>query len=290
MQLHFKVLRVYDTRFRASERRPTLYLDPKCKGIVGGVAKKVLEIPEPFAPPEGKASSQDGDPHWIMNFYKELPGKWLFVIATTFRAGQHAAQRPKDFLPIIEHLESIHKAGYVHGDVRACNAAFPKEEGDQGYLIDFDFSGKAGDVTYPVGYVRNLDDGDRKGSGKEKVEKWHDWYALGRLIFDVHKIVPPTEENFTWDYLTCYRYWMDVKTHPSAEQICELKALLSKLDDEGWRVEASDKLRKSVNPTGTKNDRRTKEGASGSITKSHLTFSQLIDVLPFDGIGKIKHL
>ena len=110
-------MRVYDTRFRPSERRSTLYLDPKCKGVVGEVAKKVLEISESVAAPADKTSSHDGDPHGIKNFYKEVPGKWMLVIATTFRAGQHVAQRPKDFLPIIEHLESIHKAGYIHGDI-----------------------------------------------------------------------------------------------------------------------------------------------------------------------------
>ena len=120
-------------------------------------------------------------------------------------------------------------------------------------MIDFDFSGIAGEVTYPAGYVTCMGDGDRIGFGKETIEKWHDWYALGRVIFDVHKLNPPTEEQFTMDYFTHKQYWMRVKTHPSAEQILELKNLLSKVDDDGWRVEASDKLRKLVKPTVPKN-------------------------------------
>jgi len=56
-----------------------------------------------------------------------------------------------------------------------------------GELIDFDFGGKYGTRTYPPGYKGELPDGDRIGKEEEPIEMWHDWYALGRLIFIVHR-------------------------------------------------------------------------------------------------------
>jgi hypothetical protein len=287
-----KVLRIYDTRFRQSERRPDLYVDPNCVGIVGGVVetvleivggavKTVLEIPnhgpsapenqmvvrDPVAAPPDNAASQYGDHRGRMNFFTESPNKTMSVIATPFRAGKHVAQHPKDFLPIIEHLQSIHKAGYVHGDIRACNTAFPETEGSGGYLIDFDFAGKAGKVVYPAGYVRNLDDGYRFGFGKKEIEKWHDWFALGKLIFEVHEFVPPGDEQLTVKYLFCLKYWTKLKTDPPKQKIDELKVLLSNLHDAGWKVNAGPVFHEWLNTTDS-NNRMTKQGATGSPPKA----------------------
>ena len=49
----------------------------------------------------------------------------------------------------IDHLVKLRNAGYVHGDIRAFNTVVSNEEGGPGYLVDFDFSGKAGKVVYP---------------------------------------------------------------------------------------------------------------------------------------------
>jgi hypothetical protein len=54
---------------------------------------------------------------WLWQFR----GK-LVVIATPYRPGCHYAQRPTDFIPIIEHLQYLHDDhGIVHGDIRASN-------------------------------------------------------------------------------------------------------------------------------------------------------------------------
>ena len=45
----------------------------------------------------------------------------LLVIGTRYRHGRHYAEKPTDFLPIIEHLEHLHGNEYVHGDIRAFN-------------------------------------------------------------------------------------------------------------------------------------------------------------------------
>jgi serine/threonine protein kinase len=53
---------------------------------------------------------------WLWEFRGRLS-----IIATPFREGYHYAQRPTDFIPIIEHLEHLHSFGLVHGDIRAYN-------------------------------------------------------------------------------------------------------------------------------------------------------------------------
>jgi hypothetical protein len=38
---------------------------------------------------------------------------------------------------------------------------------------------------------RALEDGKRVGFEGGRVKQWHDWYSLGRLIFECHSFVPP---------------------------------------------------------------------------------------------------
>ena len=284
--IYLKVLRVYDTRFRRSDRRPNLYLDPNCSDIVGGDVKTVLEIPDhvyvapenlsvtlgSVAAPIDNAASQDCDPHGRKNFFAESLDKRMLVIATPFRNGQHVAQHPGDFLPIIQHLEKIHKAGYVHGDIRSCNAAFPETEGGQSYLIDFDFSGKAGQAVYPLGYNLLLPDGYRMGFGKAKIKMWHDWHALGRLIFEVHRIRKPEaeEEQTLWSmFLDCKEYWTTLETDPPARKIHELKKVLSEVHARGWMVQAGPTFQQWLDMVESK-DLMTKHGATGSPSKAHI--------------------
>jgi len=114
----------------------------------------------------------------------------LKIIATPYRKGGHVAKTPKAFLPIIAQLEELHDKDFVHGDIRAFNTVFG-ENPDEGWLIDFDFGGKAEETRYPKGYRTVLVDGTRYGESEEYIMKWHDWYALTRLIFHVHELVPP---------------------------------------------------------------------------------------------------
>jgi hypothetical protein len=47
------------------------------------------------------------------------------IISTQFlEGGLHYAKRPGDFIPIVEELAKMHKANYVHGDIRAFNMLF----------------------------------------------------------------------------------------------------------------------------------------------------------------------
>ena len=278
-------------------------MDPNCKDIVGGDVETVLEIPghvaaapenqpvilEPVAASAHNAASRD-DPHGINNFFIDLPDKRVLVITTPFRKGQHVAQHPGDFLPIIENLEKIHKEGYVHGDVRSYNTAFPENEGDQGYLIDFDYSGKAGEVVYPQGYNRLMPDGYRIG-GKAKIEKWHDWHALGALIFEVHRILEPEakDEQQLWSlYLKCKEYSMALETDPPAQRMQELKELLSDVQEKGWKVKAAPRFQQWLNETDC-SDLMTKVCATGSPSKRHIDLLLKFGEPPIDGIDRTKN-
>ena len=197
-------------------------------------------------------------------FWTQSPEKQLLVISTPFRKGSHVAQRPRDFLPIIDHLEKLHKAGYVHGDIRAHNTVF--SEGGTGFLIDFDNSGKAGEAVYPKGYNPLLLDGYRVGREGEKIKVWEDWYALGRLFFDVHEIEPPSEDVGPWwkrlpmgfgngndlrsDFSKCKEYWLKVRGDVGQDKVAELKALLKQLDEKNCTINPSINFKKCLKESG----------------------------------------
>ena len=108
-------------------------MDEECAPkILGGVAKTVLAIPA-RGPAEAENQSATPEPVAAPScsniFFTESPQKWILVIATPFREGQHVAQHPEDFRPIIDHMEKLHEAGYVHGDIRVYNAAVPNTKG-----------------------------------------------------------------------------------------------------------------------------------------------------------------
>lgn len=154
------------------------------------------------------------------------------MIATPYRPGCHVAKKPKAFLPIIDQLEKLNEKGFVHGDIRAFNTVFGEQE-DHGWLIDFDFGGKLGTGTrYPKGYRNRLDDGDRIGDEENQSDilKWHDWYALCRLFFEVHMFKPPDgldEEHVSlgWRITRMANASRELTTDPTLEEITELKKI-----------------------------------------------------------------
>jgi hypothetical protein len=80
----------------------------------------------------------------------------------------------------------------VHGDIRGFKTTVFSAVKEQGWMIDFDFGGKEGKedketIVFPRGYNRKLDDSLRYGKDEALVKKWHDWYALGQLIFHCHR-------------------------------------------------------------------------------------------------------
>jgi serine/threonine protein kinase len=227
----------------------------------------VLEIPVAVA--TDHADSQSDPDFGRDGFWTPSSKKQLLVIATPFRKGLHFAKFPTDFLPIIAHLQKLHKAGYVHGDIRAYNTVFSEQKGGPGFLIDFDFAGKKGKAFYPKGYNPLLPDGYRRGEGGEEIKVWEDWSALGRLIFDVHRIRKPEAEDDDqfWNWFSkCKEYWTTLEEVPPGPMIKQLKDLLEKLDEKQWTIEPwgnfNDFLKKSKT-----SGLRTKQGATGSPPK-----------------------
>ena len=174
-----KLYRCYDNRLRPTERSPALYgvpLEPtegrketsngRCDTVLDIADDKFRpsnEIPVPIHP-FGQLPPCKITMNWLWDFCGRVK-----VICTEFHEGVHYAKRPEHFIPIINHLEQLHKNGYVHGDIRAYNmvlkypdsnhvfrfgllkgninaynmildyADFQKNEG---WLIDFDYGGK----------------------------------------------------------------------------------------------------------------------------------------------------
>ena len=108
----------------------------------------------------------------------------LLIISVPYRHGRHYAQRISDFVPILKHLIHIHKYGKVHGDIRAFNTVFKDKK--NGWLIDLDFGGVAGEVDYPKNFnFTKLDDGKRLHA-TGKIQKFHDYYALWKVFSALH--------------------------------------------------------------------------------------------------------
>ena len=244
-----KLYRCYDNRLRSTERRPHLY--KVCPDIFGECID-VLEIVDRTA--KGDDALQFGErqkstPSWLW----EYRGR-LLIISTPFHDGVHYATCPKHFIPIVEHLDKMHQNGFVHGDIRAFNMVLKysndesKEEGNSrsehdGWLIDFDFGGKVCtdlttevqhshgylNPTYPSGYKFNLEDGFRLGRPGNDINKSHDWYALGHIIFVLHEVVHP-EDDVTESE-------MDVPLTTEQQRIEDQKSHLARLQRAFTRFE-----------------------------------------------------
>eukprot|EP00980_Cylindrotheca_fusiformis_P020224 scaffold7312_cov97-Cylindrotheca_fusiformis.AAC.3 len=284
------MLRSYDNRFRKTNRSPAVYLSPDCSKVVGDV-RTIVEIP-------GVQDEAEPDECHKNERFWYRSGRNLLIIAVPYRRGSHVATSPGAFLPIIDQLGSLHKEGFVHGDIRAFNTVFGEKK-SEGWLIDFDFGGKVdqanhpkghraglvdglrlghgddeardedGEVpVYPEGYRSILVDGHRRGKAKSRILKSDDWYALGKLIFAVHRIDPPTQTSrgstTMWKRLlrnisvllrrrkdTGLRArkdllageWVDLSQDgPSDQMIEELKKFLGELDELGWTAKAADPI------------------------------------------------
>jgi len=73
--------------------------------------------------------------------------------------------------------------------------------------------------------------------------KWHDWFALGHLIFAVHEFQPPESGADPADVTSLYFHQLAwkrqiVETHLPGE-LAALKELLSTLEGKGWTVRPS---------------------------------------------------
>jgi hypothetical protein len=88
-----------------------------------------------------------------LNACESLPGGWKLV-ALEYIAGAVQLQQPVTDNAVStklgEAVTALHVAGYVHGDLRACNV-LQSNEGSESRVcvIDFDWAGKEGEQIYP---------------------------------------------------------------------------------------------------------------------------------------------
>eukprot|EP00980_Cylindrotheca_fusiformis_P008503 scaffold1805_cov104-Cylindrotheca_fusiformis.AAC.10 len=157
------------------------------------------------------------------NFRKEKGEFWfnptnhaLLTIAVPYRHGDHVAQRPKRFVPIINQLQELHhNKGYVHGE----------QDSNEGWLIDLDFGGKSGSTFYPKGYRDTLREGQL--CRKKKTT---------RMTVD--------ELDFFEAFEECSSKWRRVSRDPQPHMIDELKAILADIDGNNWTDHFADRLAK----------------------------------------------
>ncbi|KAG7357907.1 phosphotransferase enzyme family protein [Nitzschia inconspicua] len=259
------VLRSYDNRGRKTDRNPEIYLTVKelvgDVEVVFGDANFGNHNVEEKEPPN-QFEELSNQPSQELELKEELwtrSSEDLLIIAVPYRDGRHYAESPADFLPIIDQLQALHRAGFVHGDIRAFNIVFKDDE--KGWLIDFDFGGRSDVQTYPTGYRTALVDGTRMGEERETITKYHDWYALGMLMFTIHKI--PEDALTTVEMYRLEKHWIVLKEQGCTEKdIDTLKAFLQQFVRKATTMELNHSFETAVKRS--KESHITKKGATGS--------------------------
>ena len=108
------------------------------------------------------------------------------VIAVPFQEGSHTCTSIGQAIEVVEWLQDMHSKGYVHGDIRAFNLVFSDDGGS--VVIDFDFGGRSGEVTYPQGYNTLLEDGSRIDcDGGNDITPERDLISLLYVLTSLHR-------------------------------------------------------------------------------------------------------
>lgn len=77
-----------------------------------------------------------------------------FCLRYPFYRGNHQSKNLRQFHGIVNMLDKVHRAGYIHGDIRITNLIF-SEDGTNSYLIDYDLARRDKVGCYPFGYYFN---------------------------------------------------------------------------------------------------------------------------------------
>jgi hypothetical protein len=111
--------------------------------------------------------------------FEKLAGGWCMVVMD--RIGDYIEFHQSPTVPDIfdelhDALSQLHKAGFVHGDIRDTNIMVHGSGEQRFLLVDFDWAGKIGEVEYPPNVYHGKD-------------LWRPDGALdGELIMAVHDI------------------------------------------------------------------------------------------------------
>jgi serine/threonine protein kinase len=133
----------------------------------------------------------------------EVEIKDLVIISYAYIPGTHFPTHVGHLTELFSQLCYLHEeVGIVHGDIRLSNLIFNDHEGEGGEekkgqaqgegegveiehwkphvtIIDFDFSGEAGVKSYPEGYNREIEDGERHpdATGGKVLQPEHDVFS-----------------------------------------------------------------------------------------------------------------
>jgi serine/threonine protein kinase len=91
--------------------------------------------------------------------FQRVPGGWYMVIMDylddTYEDLDDSPFKTSFYRQIREKIESLHQAGYVHGDIRGPNMLVKKNGKGEVMLVDFDWAGLIGEVRYPMNVNRD---------------------------------------------------------------------------------------------------------------------------------------
>ncbi|KAI9459603.1 hypothetical protein HD554DRAFT_2176873 [Boletus coccyginus] len=92
--------------------------------------------------------------------FEKIPGGWFMVVMDDISDGHETLfSKPVSITTkelIAEKLAKFHEAGFVHGDIRDTNVMVSKLDEKDFNIVDFDWAGRASEVTYPACVNREI--------------------------------------------------------------------------------------------------------------------------------------
>jgi len=90
----------------------------------------------------------------VLHGFKRCPGGWFMVVMDyldrdLYHSFDDSDQSYELYRLMKNALEKLHQAGFVHGDIRTVNTMVKNDDPSKFMLLDFDWSGKIGEVKYP---------------------------------------------------------------------------------------------------------------------------------------------
>lgn len=116
--------------------------------------------------------------------FETLPGGWfaavMELLPPSFRL---LSDLPKTNLkvPVIEAMQRMHEAGFVHGDLRYNNILVDEVAENSVRIVDWDWAGRQGEVKYPISINPEVPRSSAATGGAEILDE-HDRYSIS-LIF-----------------------------------------------------------------------------------------------------------